>query len=608
MEPEFKKVEKAVSQAYTAALQLLNQQIATNHEQKTNEQRLTFQVQELNSEKADMERNMDNVIERLAAKSEKIEELEIKLKEKDEEIRKLKYDAIKQRNIIRSLTSKTRSGNARLIVNSDTDQRTSKKTTSLYAMENGSKHPPVSPLLSTISSTPKLNAIPRKERVPNYAKLCPQENKAPDVCLKTKISDNMVDNVCEGTHRSTDSKMKPLGQSTSTSIREVHGKDVNNKSMIVLHGKAAAVNERHEKNNRVTPAEKIDVDADRGVALLKYENGSCEQRAQVPIIGEKFQNEGVHEDINVVNTDNVSDGGKTTVKPTEICIDGENAVIDVVHMDSVNRNRRTTRTVSTCVRMENSASVEEKMDESPTNNKTSHDKSVASGVKYEGEHNTGGQRITREVSDVRLHPYLSSQHGHLSKPVQSSGHLSNLEYIDTPPTDGGEMNEKEKTYDAAEETQMDSQLKRFLEYKATKDEEEKRRLPNYKYVEVVRGKDKRNKLKGYDCDGCRKFYENVKGDLTSAQRKQMISRHRHASSPPSTPPGFWDLTFPDPEPENMELDNLNANSFQDSFGNMHNHAYIQKRSPHVSNTDTDIGENAIVKPGNPSKKIKTTFY
>jgi len=71
--------------------------------------------------------------------------------------------------------------------------------------------------------------------------------------------------------------------------------------------------------------------------------------------------------------------------------------------------------------------------------------------------------------------------------------------------------------------------------------------PNYKYVEVVRKKDERAKLNGYKCRDCQEYYQGL--DLPEDELKKRLkhcSRHRAKfSPPPSTPPGFWNLSFPD---------------------------------------------------------------
>ncbi|KAJ7389293.1 DNA endonuclease rbbp8 [Desmophyllum pertusum] len=71
--------------------------------------------------------------------------------------------------------------------------------------------------------------------------------------------------------------------------------------------------------------------------------------------------------------------------------------------------------------------------------------------------------------------------------------------------------------------------------------------PNYKYVEVVRKRDERAKLNGYKCRDCQEYYQGL--NLPENELKKRLkhcSRHRAKfSPPPSTPPGFWNLSFPD---------------------------------------------------------------
>ncbi|KAL9962287.1 hypothetical protein ACROYT_G031374 [Oculina patagonica] len=71
--------------------------------------------------------------------------------------------------------------------------------------------------------------------------------------------------------------------------------------------------------------------------------------------------------------------------------------------------------------------------------------------------------------------------------------------------------------------------------------------PNFKYVEVVRKKDERAKLNGYKCRDCQEYYQGL--NLPENELKKRLkhcSRHRAKfSPPPSTPPGFWNLSFPD---------------------------------------------------------------
>lgn len=59
---------------------------------------------------------------------------------------------------------------------------------------------------------------------------------------------------------------------------------------------------------------------------------------------------------------------------------------------------------------------------------------------------------------------------------------------------------------------------------------------------VVRKQSMRNKLQGFDCELCRGFYNATGQRAATAPMKS--SRHRFEHPPVSTPPGFWDLSFP----------------------------------------------------------------
>lgn len=61
---------------------------------------------------------------------------------------------------------------------------------------------------------------------------------------------------------------------------------------------------------------------------------------------------------------------------------------------------------------------------------------------------------------------------------------------------------------------------------------------------VVRGKDARSALQGYDCEQCRTFYNAAGVGAAAGRRAPKASRHRYAHPPSSTPVGFWDLSFP----------------------------------------------------------------
>jgi len=66
---------------------------------------------------------------------------------------------------------------------------------------------------------------------------------------------------------------------------------------------------------------------------------------------------------------------------------------------------------------------------------------------------------------------------------------------------------------------------------------------------VIRKKEERKALNGYTCNQCKEFYENVFGKNTDKYKEviQLCSRHRHKHTPPSTPPGFWDIDIQTPE-------------------------------------------------------------
>ncbi|XP_043276017.1 DNA endonuclease RBBP8-like [Venturia canescens] len=64
---------------------------------------------------------------------------------------------------------------------------------------------------------------------------------------------------------------------------------------------------------------------------------------------------------------------------------------------------------------------------------------------------------------------------------------------------------------------------------------------------VKRNVAKKNKLRGWDCAQCEKYYANLDlSDIEIQKRKDKCSRHRSNFNPRySTPPGFWNPEFPD---------------------------------------------------------------
>ncbi|XP_028776954.1 protein gamma response 1-like [Neltuma alba] len=77
---------------------------------------------------------------------------------------------------------------------------------------------------------------------------------------------------------------------------------------------------------------------------------------------------------------------------------------------------------------------------------------------------------------------------------------------------------------------------------------------SFKYIEPVRKKAEREKLKGIECKQCKKFYDAVlpsdeSKDPDSSRRNfrcehlDGVSRHRYRYAPPMTPEGFWNIGF-----------------------------------------------------------------
>jgi len=72
------------------------------------------------------------------------------------------------------------------------------------------------------------------------------------------------------------------------------------------------------------------------------------------------------------------------------------------------------------------------------------------------------------------------------------------------------------------------------------------------FNEVGRGKQLRQQMHASGCECCAGYYEQAAKDLHGtkdggaiSRHQQQISRHRHFHPPPLTPPGFWQLGFPD---------------------------------------------------------------
>ena len=116
------------------------------------------------------------------------------------------------------------------------------------------------------------------------------------------------------------------------------------------------------------------------------------------------------------------------------------------------------------------------------------------------------------------------------------------------------MNHKEKeevslatkTKQFTSSTPVCTTLKKDLPKPVIPDKKDLARRNDFKYVEVIRKKSERDKLNGYTCHECEKFYSNE--NLSDSQRKAILdrcSRHRYQSTPPpSTPDEFWEVGFP----------------------------------------------------------------
>lgn len=66
--------------------------------------------------------------------------------------------------------------------------------------------------------------------------------------------------------------------------------------------------------------------------------------------------------------------------------------------------------------------------------------------------------------------------------------------------------------------------------------------PGRKVKEVIRKKDDRARLEGFDCEECEKLYKALKG--YDHRTFQACTRHRAKHVPTDTPENFWRLTFP----------------------------------------------------------------
>jgi hypothetical protein len=81
--------------------------------------------------------------------------------------------------------------------------------------------------------------------------------------------------------------------------------------------------------------------------------------------------------------------------------------------------------------------------------------------------------------------------------------------------------------------------------------------PNYKYRrDAVRNREARRKLDGWECEQCKNYYTlaNVGADPTTIKRHlNQCSRHRDKYGfRTNTPPGFWNVNFPNTEDSKLE--------------------------------------------------------
>jgi hypothetical protein len=93
-------------------------------------------------------------------------------------------------------------------------------------------------------------------------------------------------------------------------------------------------------------------------------------------------------------------------------------------------------------------------------------------------------------------------------------------------------------------------------------DEERRPKKQYKYVAAVRKKEDREQLTGHECEQCAQFYTAIYGNEGAPHanthvhahhshghksKEELIghvSRHKQLYTPPHTPEGYWDLSFP----------------------------------------------------------------
>ena len=72
------------------------------------------------------------------------------------------------------------------------------------------------------------------------------------------------------------------------------------------------------------------------------------------------------------------------------------------------------------------------------------------------------------------------------------------------------------------------------------------KVVDHKYEEVIRGKDKREKLRGFACRECEAYYkrDNLSNKELNKKLKHCSKHRAQHSPPPQTQPSFWNVRFP----------------------------------------------------------------
>ena len=122
--------------------------------------------------------------------------------------------------------------------------------------------------------------------------------------------------------------------------------------------------------------------------------------------------------------------------------------------------------------------------------------------------------------------------------------------------DDDQMSESKAPFVESKETTKRSKLKlhrdapSLLSHKFNIQNQNHPSKEHFKYKEVVRGKNAREALKGFDCEQCGGFFNAILEGKGSEvyNRNDLIckcSRHRSKWSPDKTPKDFWEMSFAD---------------------------------------------------------------